>query len=170
MHSHGNPWPSEQQAPIRSMLYGSTHVQGLRGPSMVQHVGLCRMAEPDCIHCLGKGQHAPPLQHHRQSLTLRAARYNIWLLFKLTPKDMIPAPLFFPLFFSPPFLFFSSPLPFLCLSFSPLPSTQPLFPSFDRVKRLIGQTLVCLLATVQRVEGRDQSRSQHCPSHKACLQ
>ncbi len=62
MHSHGNSGPSEQQAAIRSMLYGSTHVQGLGGPSVVQHIGLCCMAEPDCIHCLCKGEHASPLQ------------------------------------------------------------------------------------------------------------
>ncbi len=73
MHSHGYPGASEQQAPIRSMLYGSTHVQRLGGPSVVQQIGLCRMAEPDCIHCLGKGQHAPSLQHNRHSITLNSA-------------------------------------------------------------------------------------------------
>ncbi len=64
MYSHGDPGASEQQAPIRRVLYGSTHVQRLRGPSVIQHIGLCRMAEPDCIHRFGKGQHAPSLQHN----------------------------------------------------------------------------------------------------------
>ncbi|KAA6428509.1 MAG: hypothetical protein FRX49_01385 [Trebouxia sp. A1-2] len=54
MDGHGDPRASKQQTPIRSVLYGSTHVQRLGGPSVVQHIGLCRMAEPDCIHCLGK--------------------------------------------------------------------------------------------------------------------
>ena len=73
MHGHGNPGAPEQQAAIRSMLYGSAHVQRLGGPSVIQHVGLGRMAEPDCIHRLGKGQHAPPLHHNTHSLTLTSA-------------------------------------------------------------------------------------------------
>ena len=61
MDSHGHPRPSEEYPPIRGVLYGPTHVQGLRGPAVVQHIGLCSMTEPDSIHCLAKGQHAPPL-------------------------------------------------------------------------------------------------------------
>ena len=62
MHSHGDSGPSEQQAPIRGVLNGPTHVQGLWGPSVVQDVGLCCMAEPYRVHCLRKCQHAAPLQ------------------------------------------------------------------------------------------------------------
>ena len=52
-----------------------------------------------CIHCIGKGQHAPPLHHNRLSLTLRAARYNTWLLIKLTPKGIGFSFLFFSFYF-----------------------------------------------------------------------
>ena len=63
MHSHGHPGAPEEGAAVGGVLYGPTHVQGLGGPPVVQHIGLCCMAEPDCIHCLGEGQHAAPLQH-----------------------------------------------------------------------------------------------------------
>jgi len=169
MHSHGNSGPSEQQAAIRSMLYGSTHVQGLGGPSVVQHVGLCRMAEPDCIHYLGKGQHAPPLQHNKHSLILRAARYNAWLLIKLTPKEGFLAPasfLFFSfLFFS--FLFFSFlflsclflsflVFSFLFFSFLPYPQLSHCFPDLTGLSVLLGRSS---FAFVQQYKDLEESKA-----------
>ncbi len=126
-------------------------------------------AEPDCIHYLGKGQHAPPLQHNKHSLILRAARYNAWLLIKLTPKEGFLAPasfLFFSfLFFS--FLFFSFlflsclflsflVFSFLFFSFLPYPQLSHCFPDLTGLSVLLGRSS---FAFVQQYKDLEESKA-----------
>lgn len=76
MYSHGNSRSSEEDAAIGGVLDGPTHVQGLWGPSVVQHICLGCMAEAHRVHSLGKGQHAPPL--HQQPLVECCQGLRVW--------------------------------------------------------------------------------------------